>query len=200
MNIIFFGPQGSGKGTQAKIIAKELQLAHISTGDLVRSTKGELKKEIDSYINKGNLVPDELMIRILKERLSHEDCKNGFILDGFPRNLVQARELDKITKIDKTFEISIPDDESIKRLSARLSCKNCGSVFNTITNPPKQKDKCDSCQSELFQREDDKPKAIEKRLEIYKEQTSKLLKHYNSIKINGLQSIELVKKDIEEFI
>ena len=196
MNLIFFGPQGSGKGTQAKIISEILKIPHLSTGDLLRSLEGELKKEVDSHINKGNLAPDELIIRILQEEISKSNYRQGFILDGFPRNLNQANQLDKIAKIDKTIEISIPDSESIRRLSARLSCKKCGAVFNKITNPPKEEKICDNCKSELFQREDDTPEAIKKRLDIYHKETKPILEHYNAIKINGNQAINKVTEEL----
>ena len=125
MILLFVGAQGSGKGTQAKIISKELNLCHISTGDLLRGTDGKLKEEIDSYINKGQLVPDKMIVKILKQRIKKEDYKNGFILDGFPRNLQQAEEFEKIGKIDKVIEISISDKEAIKRLKGRWNCKKC---------------------------------------------------------------------------
>lgn len=198
MNILFVGPQGSGKGTQAQIIAKQLHLAHISTGDLLRSAQGELKKEIDAVINSGKLVSDELMIKILKERLSHQDTKNGFILDGFPRNLSQAKALDKIAKIDKVVEIAISDDESVSRLSGRLTCSKCSAIFNTKTNPPKQNMVCDICKSHLKIRADDTEEAIRKRLDIYHKETEQILEHYPDalIRINGEQPIERVTEDI----
>jgi adenylate kinase len=201
MNIIFIGPQGSGKGTQAKIISKELDLAHISTGDLFRAlTKGPLKEEIDSYINKGQLVPDELTIKLLKQRIEQEDCKKGFILDGFPRNLDQARLLDSIAKIDKVIEINITDELAIKRISSRLSCKNCGAIYNTQTNLPEKQDICDQCQSELYRRADDNPDAIKKRLETYHKETKPILKKYQSIliTINGNQEIDKLAEQILE--
>ena len=197
MKLLFIGMQGSGKGTQAQIISQSLKIPHISTGDLLRNVTGELKKEVDSYIAIGKLVPDELIIRTLKERISKEDCKNGFILDGFPRNIEQAKALDKITNIDEIIEISISDDEAIKRISSRISCKNCGSVYNLITNPPKISNKCDKCSSELVQRADDTFNAIKKRLEIYHNETKPILQHYKSIKVNGLQSIDKVFNDIK---
>lgn len=196
MRIIFIGPQASGKGTQAQIIAKKLAVPHISTGDLVRSTTGELKTQIEEFINKGNLVPDDLMLTILKERISRQDCANGFILEGYPRNLRQAEELEKITKIDKIIEITISDEEAIRRISNRLSCKNCSAVYNKITNPPKKEDTCDACGSSLSQRADDYPEAIKKRLDIYHNETEPILKAYPSVRINGEQPIEKVTRDI----
>lgn len=196
MNLIFVGPQGSGKGTQAEVISEKLGLCHISTGDLLRSITGKLKEKIESYTLKGHLVPAEVVVRIIKEKLSKAECKKGFILDGFPRNIEQAKELDKITKIDKLMEIWISDKEAVKRLSSRLNCGKCGSVFNLITNPPKKKNICDKCGNELFAREDDKPEAIKKRLEIYHKETEPLLKFYPYARINGEQLIPKVTEDI----
>lgn len=190
--------QGSGKGTQAQIISKKLGLFHISTGDLLRSAEGELRKEIDAYIKFGNLVPDELILKILKKRILEHDCKKGFILDGFPRNLKQAEELDKIAKIDKIVEIKISDEEAIKRMNGRWNCKKCSIAYNYITEPkPKVAGKCDKCGSILAQREDDvNKKAIKQRLKTYYEETAPILEHYNHIKIDGNQAIEKVTEDL----
>jgi adenylate kinase len=196
MKLIFVGPQGSGKGTQAKIIADKKNICHISTGDLLRNAQGELKKQIDNLMQKGELVSDKIVIKLLKEKLNSNDCENGFILDGFPRNLTQAKELDKITNIDKVIEISISDNEAVDRIANRISCSSCGTVFNLKTNPPKQKMICDNCKQQLKQRADDKEEAIKKRLKVYHEETEPILQHYESIKINGEQSIEKVTEDI----
>jgi len=198
MKLIFVGPQASGKGTQAKIIAKKLNIAHISTGDMLRSAEGELKKQVDETINQGRLMPDDLMLKILQERLNKEDCKKGFILDGFPRNINQAKDLDSVTKVDKIIEISISDEEALKRLTGRWNCNKCGIMYNIYTSPkPKQEGICNTCQSALTQREDDKDtESIKKRLEIYHNETEPILEHYESIKINGEQEIEKVTKDI----
>lgn len=196
MNLIFMGVQGSGKGTQAKIISEKLNICHISTGDLLRNTSGVLKKEIDDYINKGNLVPDKLIIKVLQNKFSSDECKNGYILDGFPRNIVQAKYLDNIAKIDRVIEISISDNESIRRIINRRNCKNCGRVYNLITNPPKKDNLCDRCNEELFKREDDNKDSLKKRLKIYHKETEPVLKHYQSVKINGELPIETVTKNI----
>lgn len=199
MNIIFIGIQGSGKGTQAKIISEKLKIPHISTGDLLRSAQGELKQEIDSYMLQGKLIPDELMLKILKETLDKAD--NGFILDGFPRNIEQAKALDKITRIDKAIEIVISDEEALKRLSGRRNCENCKANYNIYTAPkPKQEGVCDYCQGKLVQRKDDNEEAIKKRLEVYHKETEPILNHYKSIKINGEQDIEKVTYDIKKAI
>lgn len=198
MRLILIGPQGSGKGTQAQIITDKLNIPHISTGDLLKSAKGELKKEIDPYINKGNLVPDELTTKLLKQRINQPDCKNGFILDGFPRNLNQVKLLKQITDIDKVIEITTSDEFAIKRISNRLSCKKCHTIYNKITNPPKKPNTCNKCNSPLYQREDDYPEAIKKRLNIYKKETTPIIEKYKGrlIKINGNQSIKKVSEEI----
>ena len=201
MNLIFIGPQGSGKGTQAKIISNKFSFAHISTGDLLRNLGGELKKQAEEYMQSGKLVTDEFIIKILKERVEKEDCKKGVILDGFPRNLNQSYELDKIIKITDAVNIDISDEESIKRISGRFLCSKCGEGYNIYTEPkPTEFGKCDKCSGELIQRKDDNTEAVKKRLEIYHEETSPILKHYNTIKIKGERNIEDVQKDIEKAI
>lgn len=201
MRIVFLGPQGSGKGTQAKIISEILNVPHISTGDLLRNAGGDLKNHIDEYIFKGQLVPDELITKILKERILNLDCKKGFILDGFPRNLKQADELEKSNEIDKYFEIFIGDDKSVKRISGRRTCKNCQAIYNiSVAAKPLVDGKCDKCNGELFQREDDKEEAIKKRLEIYHNETEPIIEKYDIIRVNGAQKIEKVTHDILDFL
>jgi len=200
MKLLFIGPQGSGKGTQAKIISSKLGIPHISTGDLVRAATGELRKEIDSYIVKGILYPDEKMLNILKERFEESDCDKGWILDGFPRNMVQAKMLDEITKVDKVIEVFISDEEAVRRLSGRVSCEKCGAGYNNVTMPPKEHGVCDKCGGKLVQREDDNEEAIKRRLETYHRDTEALLKHYNAVRVNGEQSVEDVSKDILEVL
>lgn len=199
---LFVGVQGSGKGTQAQIVSKKLGIAHISSGDLLRGTQGDLKKEVDSYINSGKLLPDELMIKILKERIAQEDCKKGFILDGFPRNLEQAKELDKFVKVDNAFNIEISDDEAKRRLKGRWNCKKCGIAYNYVTAPKPQKEGiCDKCGNILTQRADDvDDEAINKRLDIYHEETIPIVKFYNTVRVNGDQPIEKVTEDIMKAI
>jgi len=196
MKIILMGPQGSGKGTQAKRLSKKLGIPHISVGDLLRDYNGELKEELRSYMNQGKLVPIELLGSILEERLNKKDCKKGFILDGFPRNMEQWKMLDSMCDIDKVVEIHISDEEAIRRLEGRVTCEKCREGFNNITIPPKKKGICDECGGKLVKREDDEGKAIKKRLEIYHKETKPLLKHYDGIKINGEQSIEKVSEDL----
>lgn len=199
MKIVLLGKQGCGKGTQAKELAKESGFPHISTGDLLRNVSGPLKKEVDSYMLNGKLVPDELIIKLLKERLAQKDAKQGFILDGFPRTAEQAKELDKITKIDKVIEIFISDKEAMNRLSGRFNCKKCGAIFNVNTSPrPKESGICDFCGSEIYQRADDKEEAIKQRLKIYNEESKQLLHYYGKkvITIEGEQDINQVKEDL----
>ena len=201
MNLIFVGPQGSGKGTQAKLIAEKFGFVHISTGDLLRNLQGELRKEAESYMQSGKLVPDEFIIKILKQRLEKPDCQKGVILDGFPRNINQAHELDKITKIRAAINIDISDEEAVKRISGRFSCSKCGEGYNIYTEPkPKVNGICDKCSGKLEQRKDDNPEAVKIRLKTYHEETTPILKHYNTVKINGNQGIDKVKQDIEKAI
>lgn len=199
MKLLFIGPQGSGKGTQAAIISKYLNISHISTGDIFRSLTGELKQQVDSIINKGNLVPDELTLKILKQRISNTDCNKGFILDGFPRNLNQANLLENIIKIDKVIEISISDEEAIKRIAGRVTCEKCKTGYNLITEPkPKDPSQCDKCNGKLVQRADDNPEAIKKRLHTYHQETEPILNKYKQIliKINGEQDIDALTQEI----
>lgn len=164
--------------------------------------QGKLKQEVDSYINKGELVPDELTVKLLKERIEKPDCKKGFILDGFPRNLNQAKILKTITKIDKVIEIFIDDKLAIKRISSRLSCKKCGAVYNTITNPPKRENICDKCEGELYRRKDDNEEEIKKRLDTYHKETEPILKEYKDIlvRVDGDQEIDKIADEILEKI
>ncbi|MFA4960664.1 MAG: nucleoside monophosphate kinase [Candidatus Pacearchaeota archaeon] len=198
MKLIFIGAQASGKGTQAKIISEKLGIKHISTGDLLRSATGGLKKEIESYTTKGNLVPDELIFKLLKEKIKDLD---GFILDGFPRNLKQVEMLNGVSKIDKIIEIKISDSEAVRRISGRRSCPSCGRIYNIYASPvPIEKNLCDDCDVELVQRADDTEAAAKKRLEIYHNETEPILKKYPSVKINGEQEIREVSREIEKAV
>lgn len=203
MNLIFVGPQGSGKGTQAKIVAEKKGLCHISTGDLLRGAEGDLKNELDDYMNSGKLVPDELIVKILKERMEKPDCGNGIILDGFPRNSKQAEILDEMLEIDKVIEINIPDKESIRRIEGRMVCIDCGEGYNVETSPmPEKEGLCDKCGGKLIKRDDDTAEAVKKRLEIYHSETEPVLEYYGDkvLSVNGMKGIDNVSNEILEGI
>jgi adenylate kinase len=172
-------------------------LRAVSSKDDSGEPDGDLGAEIKSYTDGGNLVPDELIVRLLKERVAESDCEKGFILDGFPRNVAQAEELDKIMDVDKVIEIEISDDESIRRICGRRNCSGCGMIWNVSTSPkPVDESKCDKCGAELTQRADDNEESLRKRLEIYHRDTEPILKKYDSVKIDGEQSIEKVSDDV----
>ena len=199
MNVIFVGVQGSGKGTQAKIVAKEMGLYHISTGDLLRSSTGELKKRVDELIDAGRLAPSELVIDILKKRMEDEDCRDGIILDGFPRNLEQAEFLDGVIDVDSVVEIKISDEEALKRLSGRVGCEKCGAGYNLYTAPkPKESEKCDKCDGKLVKRADDNEEAIRKRIQSYHNDTEPILEYYGEkvVVVDGERGIEEIAEDI----
>jgi len=181
MKLLIFGPQGSGKGTYASRLSPILGIPHISTGDLFRAeikAGTVLGKKVEGMINAGNLVPDEIVFDVLRKRTAQPDAKKGFIFDGFPRNKAQAEALDKMMKIDGVINLAVPDEILIKRLSARVQCRAAGHIYNLLTLKPKAAGKCDTDGSELYQRDDDKPAAIKKRLQTYKEQSAPLIEHY----------------------
>ncbi len=198
MKLVFLGKQGSGKGTQAEIISRELGLCHISTGDLLRNTKGKIGKQIHSLIDKGEMVSDELIFEILKKRIKKPDCKNGFILEGFPRNLKQAIMLENQIDIDLIIEIYLPDNLVINRLIHRLNCSKCGAVFNSVTNPPKKSGICDFCGGKLIKRQDDNKQAIKKRLELYHKNFWPIIDFLRDkiIRIDGSKKIPEVTREI----
>jgi adenylate kinase len=200
MRLLIIGPQGSGTGTQAKLLSEELESPHISTGDLCRNAKGSLRKEVNEYLVSGRLVPDELTFKLLKQRLDKRDCEGGFVLDGCPRNLRQVELLKQITEIDRAILINISEQTAIDRMSNRLTCKVCNEVFNKLTMPPKKEGKCDYCLGELIQRADDKPEAIKKRLNIYHQETEPIVAVYREqkklLEVNGEQDPEKIKQEI----
>jgi len=210
VRIILLGPPGSGKGTQAKFLSKRYGIPHIAMGDILReevAKKTPLGEKVNVYMSKGELVPDEIVIEVLKKRLQEADCTNGFILDGFPRTLNQAKALDNMLselnlKIDAVIYIEVPDEEIMKRLSLRRTCKVCGRIYNLHYNPPKQDGKCDVCGGELIIRNDDKPEVIKNRLKVYNEQTKPLVNYYEThkllIRINGVNTIDKVFQQIVE--
>lgn len=179
-NIILIGPQGAGKGTQAKRMVKEYAIPHISTGDLFRENiknKTELGLKAKAIIDAGNLVPDELTVDMLKQRLEQDDCKKGFILDGFPRTLPQAQVLDEFCEITHVIEMKLDDEIAIQRVSSRKQCKTCGKIYGLHVHE-KEEGKCDECHTALYQRDDDKEEAIKKRLELYRDETEPLVEYY----------------------
>ncbi len=182
MKLIIMGAPGAGKGTQAARISRHLSIPAISTGDILREaiaagTKmGELAK---TYIDQGHLVPDDVMIGIIKDRLSQEDCRNGYILDGFPRTIPQAEALDALgADIDKVLSIEVSDDTIVERMAGRRVCPKCGATFHTDHNPPKVEGICDKCGAELIRRKDDAPETVQARLKVYHEQTEPLKDYY----------------------
>jgi adenylate kinase len=177
------GAPGSGKGTQAKFITKNYDLPQISTGDLLRdAVKRETALGIKAkeFLNTGILVPDEIVLELLKERLLNDDCSNGFILDGYPRNLTQANQLANITDIDLVVNIDVDYGLLVTRITGRRTCKKCGAIFHLEFNPPTQEKVCDKCSGELYQRADDNEEIVKKRLETYENQTKPLIEHYTN--------------------
>jgi len=211
MNIVFMGPAGSGKGTQSVLLSEYLNIPHISIGSLLKSEvkKGtEFGKKIDQFIKEGNMIPDKLVIPFLKERIMNKDCKEGFILDGFPRNLNQAvfldKELKKIgKKIDKVFVIEISDDVVLKRTTGRFKCNVCGARYNKYFKKLRVRNKCDICGSNDFVRrvDDVAGTVIEKRIEVYRKETKDVIEYYNKknlvFTVNGLKSVENISSEIK---
>ncbi len=212
MRIILLGPPGAGKGTQATNIADEFHIPHISTGEIFRKILKEgtpLGLKAKEYIDKGLLVPDDLTVEIINNRLEEEDCIEGFMLDGFPRTIPQAKALDdrlrtKKTSLDKVINIQVRKKFIVNRITGRRICENCGKNYHTSFNPPKIDGKCDLCGGNLFQRRDDQEETIKKRLEVYINQTQPLIDYYRKKgiihTINGQQSIEDVFRDIKKII
>ncbi len=208
MKIIMLGAPGAGKGTQAKMIAEKFAIPHISTGDIFRANiknGTELGKKAKAYMDKGQLVPDELTVQILLDRVANDDCKNGYVLDGFPRTIPQADVLDKeLTKlgdkVDFAINVDVPDENIVRRMSGRRACLKCGATYHIEHIPPKQEGICDTCGSELVQRDDDKPETVQNRLTVYHEQTQPLIEYYDNKKIlrtvDGTRDMQEVFSDI----
>jgi len=190
VNFIIFGPPGAGKGTYASRLATELKIANIATGDIFRQEikeKTALGRRIAYFVQKGLLVPDEIVIEVLKKRIAKSDSQHGFILDGYPRTVEQAQALEEIAKIDAIVHLVVPEWVIIERLSNRRICRNCGAIYNIKYSPrPKVDLKCDRCGAEVYQREDDKPEVIRERLNVYAKQTQPLIDYYQKRKTKFL--------------
>jgi adenylate kinase len=214
MNIILLGPPGSGKGTQALKLGEQYHIPQISTGDILRGAVKErtpLGVEAQGYMDQGKLVPDEVVVGIVRERLMAADCNGGFILDGFPRTLPQAEALDDTLqgmqrKIDHVISVEVDNEELLRRLTGRRTCRTCGTMYHLIFNPPKKDGICDQCGGELYQRDDDQEATIRARLQVYEEQTAPLIAYYRNKglvrSIDGVGAIEeifqAIVKAIEE--
>lgn len=208
MKIIMLGAPGAGKGTQAKRIAEKYQIPHISTGDIFRSNikEGtELGMKAKTFMDQGMLVPDEITIGMLMDRIQKDDCSKGYILDGFPRTIPQADSLTEALKergdsIDYAVNVDVPDENIIRRMSGRRACLNCGATYHIVYNPPKKEGICDICGSNLVLRDDDKPETVEKRLHVYHEQTQPLIDYYQKAgalaEVDGTQDMDKVFEDI----
>jgi len=212
MYIMLLGAPGVGKGTQAKKIMAKYGIPQISTGDILRNEvrlQTELGKLAKEVMERGELVPDEIILKMVEKRLQEPDCQKGFILDGFPRTIPQAEGLEEILQRMgnislKVIEIYVPDEEIIRRLSARRICSKCGKDYNLIFNPPPADGKCEVCGGEIIQRDDDREETIRKRLEVYRKQTEPLVSYYqkkgNLYRVDGTRSIEEVFQEIERII
>lgn len=212
MNIILMGPPGAGKGTQSEKILSYLNIPHISTGDMFREAiknQTELGKLVQNYTNTGKLVPDELTVALVKERLSRDDCKNGYLLDGFPRTIPQAEALEKMAleisrPVELVININADRDELIRRISGRRVCPKCGNSYHVDFKKPKTEGICDRCGNELIQRKDDSIESLNVRLDAYETQTKPLIEFYFRLgvckEVNGLQDIDDVFRDIQKIL
>ena len=203
MRLLLIGPPGGGKGTQAKFLIDHFSIPQISTGDMLRENdrnETSLGEEARKFINKGKLVPDSVILNMMKKRLAEQDCNNGYILDGFPRTIPQAEGLDLLLtdlnqKLDHVVIMDVPDNLIITRLSNRRSCKECGQVYNLLFEPPKNAGKCNNCNEELSLREDDNPATIQQRLNVFHKQTEPVIKYYSD---QGLTNVIDSKGTIDE--
>lgn len=208
MRLVFLGAPGAGKGTQAKKLVDKYKIPQISTGDILRAAVAAgtpLGKEAKSYMDKGELVPDSVVIGLVKERIAQDDCKNGYILDGFPRNTAQAEVLDKVlaemkAPLDAAVDVDVDKDILMKRLTGRRTCKGCQQMYNIYFSPPKKEGMCDKCSGELFQRDDDKEGTIKKRLDVYDAQTAPLINYYKKQgilkSVKGMGSIDEIFNNV----
>ena len=212
MKIIMLGAPGAGKGTQAKKIAEKYQIPHISTGDIFRANiKGgtELGMKAKTFMDQGMLVPDEITIGMLMDRIGQEDCINGYVLDGFPRTIPQAESLTKALaergeKVDYAIIVDVPDENIINRMSGRRACLGCGATYHITFNPPVKEGICDTCGQELVLRDDDKPETVKKRLDVYHQQTQPLIDYYKNAEVlaevDGTQPMDAVFQGIVEIL
>ncbi len=212
MKIIMLGAPGAGKGTQAKQIAAKYSIPHISTGDIFRANiknGTELGKKAKSYMDQGLLVPDELTCDLVVDRISQADAVNGYVLDGFPRTIPQAEALTdalnkRSEKIDYAINVEVPDSNIVNRMSGRRACLGCGATYHVEFNAPKKEGVCDACGAELVLRDDDKPETVQKRLNVYHDQTQPLIDYYSKagalVEVDGTQDIDVVFKDIVKIL
>ena len=206
--VVLLGPPGAGKGTQAKLLLEQYGACQISTGDILRKAVQDqtaLGKEAGAYVKRGALVPDDLIVDLVAERLKEPDCERGFILDGFPRTIPQAESLDRILNksgqsLNRVISVQVPKDVIIERLAGRRTCRNCGALVHVIFDPPKRSGVCDRCGGELYQREDDREATIAHRLEVYETQTAPLVDYYRRrgvlTEIDGVGNIEEIRRRI----
>ena len=212
MKIIMLGAPGAGKGTQAKKIAAKYHIPHISTGDIFRANiknGTELGKKAKTYMDQGLLVPDELVVDLVVDRVNQEDCANGYVLDGFPRTIPQAEALtdalnDLGQKVDYAIDVNVPDENIVKRMSGRRACVGCGATYHIVYAPTSKEGICDTCGGELILRDDDKPETVQKRLNVYHEQTQPLIDYYTNSgilkEVDGTIDIEEVFNEIVKIL
>ena len=212
VRVVLLGPPGAGKGTQAKLLRDRFEACQISTGDILRKAvadKTPLGREANGYLNRGELVPDDVIVRLVGERLKQTDCAKGFVLDGFPRTLPQAQSLEGILKemalpLDGVLSIQVPHDVIVERLAGRRNCQNCGALYHLNFDPPRNGETCDRCDGRLQQRDDDREETITTRLRVYESQTAPLANYYrergNLREINGVGKVEDIQQRIVEVL
>jgi adenylate kinase len=211
VRLVLLGPPGAGKGTQARMLEKRLRAPQVASGDLLRNAvrgRTPLGVEAKRYMDKGALVPDDLVLKLIEERLSQPDAASGFILDGFPRTVAQAQTLDAMLKtggprhLDKVIAIMVPDEEIVKRISGRRTCKNCGAMYHLIYDPPRNQNLCNSCNGELYQRDDDAEDTVQMRLDVYAATMRPLMEYYERAgllkQIDGIGRPEEIQQRIIE--